>query len=172
MFFNLHYADNDLKERIHKMAERWITKLDLYPETFGPLLEKMIASDELIVTDSQLCSAMSTYGKYAVAGAVLQKRGRKSRDLAVQHLQKGVSRIGVQPTSTSRRRASIHMGRGARRLHAGRPPKASFLHEHVYAGSQCSSSQLPSRVFSLPNRRRMAAPLTFELQCKSEHITW
>ena len=137
------------------MTERWISKLELYPDSFRPSLEKMVISDEKMVTDSHLCSALSTFGKYAGAASALQKRGRKSRELASKRLQlKGTGRIGVQPTSTSRRQANIHMGRGARRLHAGRPPKASYVHENVVE-SQSSSSQLPKRVFSVPKRRRI-----------------
>ena len=134
--------------------DKWITKLDLYPDTFTDALEKMVTTDEKIITDSQLCSAMSTYGKYSAAAA-LQKRGRKSKQLAVKRLQlKGTGMIPVQPTATARRKASVHMGRGGRRLHAGRPPKASYTHEHGYCQPP-TSSQMPSKVFSLPGRKRI-----------------
>ena len=129
------------------------TKMKQSPDLYRPAMRAMLASYRSIRTDTHLVSAMHTFGKYAGAAMSVRKRGLAAKNAAVRHLNlKGSGKIGVQPTSAARR---CHMGRGASRLHAGRPAKTSRIQEHGY--SRLSSSQ-SSAVVPLMRRRRVPAP--------------
>lgn len=71
-------------------------------------------------TDSALMSGLYTFGKYTGAGnpLVLKKK----------NLQGG-NRIGVQPTTISRRKTKVH---GRSLSNSGRPPKRQRLEDHAY----------------------------------------
>ena len=123
-----------------------MSKAELYPDIILPAMKAVVSSYQKIHTDSHLCSAMHTFGKYA--GVSKAKVGSlKSRKRGLQ--LKGTGTIGVQPTAAARRRP--HMGRGGRTLGAGRPCKVTqATSEHA---SQPSSS---SAVPPIPKRRKTA----------------
>lgn len=144
-------TDQDLKGSLKQMFESMADKLDLYPDVFRPAVQKMVANYQKIKTDSQLTSAMHTFGKFAGVMA-LQQRGAGARKAAKKRIQmKGVGRIPIQPTSAARRLA--HMGRGASRLHSGRPKKSPHSQVNSHSESQPQRGVLPAR-----KRRKVRAP--------------
>ena len=96
----------------------------------NPAFKSFVAAYKNIKTSTRLCSALYTFGKYHGAAAAL-KSASKLKRRSVERLTGTTTSIGVQPTSLARRR--VHMGRGARRLTSGRPPKALHSSEHGYA---------------------------------------
>ena len=116
LFFICIFAD-EVKERFKtEFVDRVMEKMDACPETFVPAVEAMLKQCRNIHTDSHLASSMFTYAKYCGASAL-----SKRRKLAVKRLSlAGTKQIGVQPTSTARRRP--HMGRGGRQIGAGGLP--------------------------------------------------
>lgn len=140
-------------QQFRQMYQEIGSKFEQNPDIFRPAVQSMVQSYARIRTDTHLVSAMHTFGKYAGAAKALQKRGAAAKKGAVKHLLlKGAKGIGVQPTSTARRRSN--MGRGGSRLHSGRPTKSSYIPEHGYAQSQ----SLSASVLPIPKRKRVPAP--------------
>ncbi|XP_041463997.1 uncharacterized protein LOC121415020 isoform X2 [Lytechinus variegatus] len=153
LLYKIATDDDQLLEQFQNMHDDLCTKMKQSPDLYRPAIRAMLASYRGIKTDTHLVSALHTFGKYSGAAMTVRKRGLAAKNAAVRHLNlKGSKKIGVQPTSTARR---CHMGRGASRLHAGRPPKSLRIQEHGY--SRLSSSQ-SSAVVPLMRRRRAPAP--------------
>ncbi|CAL8334539.1 unnamed protein product [Arctogadus glacialis] len=95
-------------------------------------MDKMLASYDRMTTDSQLISALATFGRQsAPAGSVAWRMARRGMQASMK--------IGVQPTAVARRKTPLG-GRPA--LFTGRPTKSS-RREHNYGRAKGNS--LPKR---------------------------
>ena len=124
-------------------------KLQTEPDVMFPAMQEFLKNYKNISTTSKLCSALRTFGKYQGVALSLAK---KSKTKSTRRLQfKGSSSIGVQPTATARRKPGL--GRGAKCLTAGRPPKRAINTDHANyqkAGSDVSAAFLPIKKMRKP----------------------
>ncbi|XP_076155836.1 uncharacterized protein LOC143139123 isoform X2 [Alosa pseudoharengus] len=122
----------ELESRAKSMFEGLLVKVKTDSD-FQTAVKKMVCSYEKM-TDSQLISAMSTFGKSGknTAAKLLKKRARKCLQMSVA--------IGVQPSAVARRKAPLG---GRRALITGRPPK-SARRDHSY-GRVVGANALPKR---------------------------
>ncbi|XP_041479205.1 uncharacterized protein LOC121426864 [Lytechinus variegatus] len=113
-------GDEELSQKLNQFVDTLNIKLKEDGDSFRGPLTKFAQQIDKLQTDSALISALVTFGKYSgYAGAKLVKR---------PGLQTS-TKIGVQPTAVSRRKAALG---GRRALITGRPLKISRK-EHGYA---------------------------------------
>ncbi|XP_062391790.1 uncharacterized protein LOC134079728 [Sardina pilchardus] len=136
----------ELEDRFKNMCEGLLGKMKTDPN-FQTALQKMVTSYNKM-TDNQLISALSTFGKSGTntAAKLLKKRARKCLQMSVA--------IGVQPTAVARRKAPLG---GRRALITGRPTKRARK-DHNYV-RVVGANALPKR-----------SPHSFA-QCVSECVT-
>ncbi|KAJ8018274.1 hypothetical protein HOLleu_43823 [Holothuria leucospilota] len=139
-----------LEQEFGAVLDQISSKLQTSPEEYRKAIKAFICSYRKITTDSQLLSALHTFGKSIVSSKL-------SRGKSFHSSQK----IGVQPTSISRRKMA--MG-GKRRLNSGRPSKASYVVEHGYSKKKNTSS---FRCFST---NRQIAPHSLS-HCVSSNVS-
>lgn len=103
-------------------------------ETFRAPVESLVSSYEKICTDSDLISALSTFGGMRSATArKIKRQPRNGLQVSTQ--------TGVQPTAVARHKTPL----GDRQeLITGRPPKRA-RREHNYGNVKEGSGPLPRR---------------------------
>ncbi|XP_056439004.1 uncharacterized protein LOC130375883 isoform X2 [Gadus chalcogrammus] len=123
-----------LKGRLRSMFDGLMDKLEKDHETFQAPIESLVSSYDKIHTDSDLVSALSTFGKLRSAAVRnIKMQPRKGLEMSSQR--------GVQPTADARRKTLLG---GRRVLITGRPPKRA-LREYKYGKVKEGSGALPRR---------------------------
>ncbi|CAL8256348.1 unnamed protein product [Arctogadus glacialis] len=121
-----------LEIRVRGMMEGLIGNLQSGFDLYKAPMEKMLASYDRMTTDSQLISALATFGQQSTpAGSGAWRMARRGMQTSMK--------IGVQPTVVARRKTPLG---GRRALITGRPTKSS-RREHNYGRAKGNS--LPKR---------------------------
>ncbi|XP_050501390.1 uncharacterized protein LOC126885128 [Diabrotica virgifera virgifera] len=116
-------------QMIQEVSELFKDKFMKNPELYFDAIKKFHElATNAAKTDSALISGLHTFGKYTGAGNPLISKKK--------NLQGG-NRIGVQPTSISRRKRKI-CGRSL--SNSGRPPKRQRLEDHAYPKIKTSTN--------------------------------
>ena len=113
-----------LEIRVKGMMEGLIENVQSGFDLYKAPMEKMLASYDRMTTDSQLISALATFGRQsAPAGSVAWRMARRGMQASMK--------IGVQPTAVARRKTPLG---GRRALITGPPTKKLKKRAQLWKG--------------------------------------